>query len=134
MPKIKNIIIFMAIAGAFFSIYIFFIKPSPEQASLVSSGTGAALPNMDGSSANTYPSNKKSLITKDFLTLFSSVKNIKLNDAILSDPAFTSLRDSSITLTPDGTEGRKNPFAQFDSGSSAQPAVSAPTAPVSARH
>ena len=43
----------------------------------------------------------------------TTVKNIKLNDAIFSDVTFNSLRDSSITLTPDGNEGRPNPFAQF---------------------
>ena len=113
MPKIKNIIIFISIALVFFLIYIFFLKPSGEQASLVSSGVGSTLPNMDGSTLNTSTSNTNSFISKDFLVLVSNIKNIKLNDSIFSDPAFNSLHDSSITLTPDGTEGRPNPFAQF---------------------
>mgnify|MGYP001570577003 CR=1 FL=1 len=129
MPKIKNIIIFTAIAAAFILIYIFFIKPSPEQASLVSSEASAILPNIDGSVADTSISNKNSLIAKDFLALFSNIKNIKLNDAIFSDPAFVSLHDSSITLTPDGTEGRPNPFAQFGNDA-VLPASSVPSAPL----
>lgn len=113
MPKIKNILIFIAIVVVLLLTYIFFIKPSPKQAGLVSGGTSNTLPNMDGSSANTNTSNANSLVQKDFLALFSNAKNIKLDDAIFSDPAFGSLRDSSITLTLDGTEGRPNPFAQF---------------------
>lgn len=112
MPKIKNIIIFILIALAFFLIYIFFIKPPTEQAGLVSGGTNA-LPNIDGSVPGASASGADPLITKGFLTLFSNVKNIKLDDAIFSDPAFNSLRDSSIILLPDGNEGRANPFAQF---------------------
>jgi hypothetical protein len=113
MPKIKNIIIFIAIALVIFLIYVFFIKPSPEQANLVSEGPSATLPNIDGSSPNPSTSNTNSEVAKDFLVIFSNIKNIKLNDVIFSDPAFSSLHDSSIVLTPDGTEGRPNPFAPF---------------------
>ena len=48
---------------------------------------------------------------QDFLSLLLNVKSIKLDSTIFDDPAFLSLYDSSITLTPDGTEGRVNPFA-----------------------
>ena len=132
MPKIKNIIIFTIIAIAFILIYIFFIKASPEQAGLVSSGTGSALPNIDGSIVNTGVSDKNSLITKDFLALFSNIKNIRLDDAIFSDPAFISLHDSSIMLIPDGNEGRPNPFAQFSSDS-VPPAPPVPAALIPAK-
>lgn len=114
MPKIRNIIIFIIIALAFILIYVLFIKPSPEEeGSLVSSGVGTVLPNIDGSVPNANTAKTNPLFTKDFLILFSNVKNIKLDDAIFSDPAFSSLYDSSIILVPDGTEGRPNPFAQF---------------------
>lgn len=113
MQKIKNIIIFIVIALVLFLIYIFFIKTSPEQAGLVSSGANTILPNMDGSTPNTNTSNTDSFIAKDFVALFSSIKDIKLDDAIFSDPAFNSLHDSSIILIPDGNEGRPNPFAHF---------------------
>lgn len=129
MQKIKNAIIFIVIALAFFLIYVFFIKPSPEEARLVSSGAGAILPNLDGSTPNTNISNTNTLVTKDFLMLFSGIKNIKLDDAIFSDPAFNSLRDSSITLIPDGTEGRPNPFAQFGNDAPA-PSLPSPSGEV----
>jgi len=112
MPKIKNIIIFTAIAATFVLIYIFFIKPSPEEANLVSSPSNTVLPDVNSTSTDINP-NTTSLLAKDFLTLLLNVKNIKLDDSILSDPAFFNLKDSSIVLEPDGNEGRPNPFAPF---------------------
>lgn len=111
MTKIKNILIFVIIAGAIFSAYFIFIKPgSQDEASLVESGP---LPEINtdsfGVSAET-PLNVPQA-AGDFLTLLLNVRNIKLEAAILSDPAFQSLKDSSIVLVPDGTEGRPNPFA-----------------------
>ena len=94
------------------AIYIFFLKPEPaDDATLVSA------PNSTAVNAETAPvsgagsQNGASLAAGDFLTLLLNVKNIKLEDAIFSDPAFQGLTDSSITLEPDGNEGRPNPFA-----------------------
>lgn len=112
MSQIRNIIIFTIIAAAFVLIYIFFIKPSPPQENLISS-SDIVLPNMNGSNPNVTTPSETSLVAKDFLILLLNVENIKLDDAIFSEPSFNSLRDSSITLIPDGTEGRPNPFAQF---------------------
>src|SRR3989344_402110 len=112
MPKVRNIIIFIAIAAVFVAIYIFFLKPEPaDDATLVSA------PNSTAVNAETAPvsgagsQNGASLAAGDFLMLLLNVKNIKLEDAIFSDPAFQGLTDSSITLEPDGNEGRPNPFA-----------------------
>ena len=108
MPKIKNIIIFLAIGTVFVLIYIFFIKPAPNDAATLISSSGT--PEV----SNTAAGNTNKTIVQDFLSLLLNTKSIKLDDAIFSDIAFTSLDDShSITLTPDGTEGRINPFAQF---------------------
>ena len=130
MPKIKNIIIFIVIALVIFLFYVFFIKSSGEQPSLVSSGAGVTLPNIDGSTPNPSTSNTNSEVAKDFLVIFSNIKNIKLDDTIFSDPAFSSLHDSSIVLTPDGTEGRPNPFAPF--GNDVAPASANNSNPASA--
>jgi hypothetical protein len=104
MSKIKNIIIFLAIGTAFVLIYIFFIKPSAPVATLVSSPSAPVTPSIPATENNFS-------VTQDFLNLLLNIKNIKLNDAIFSDNAFVSLHDSSIVLTPDGNEGRVNPFA-----------------------
>lgn len=116
MSKIKNILIFVAIGIGLILIYIYFIKPAPEQNGLVSITPG-------GSSGVTTATTdgQDSLGTKDFLLVLLSVKNIKLDDTIFSDAAFSTLHDSSIILTPDGTEGRINPFAPIGSDRTTTP-------------
>ena len=102
MPKIKNILIFVGIGVVFILIYVLLIKGDPEVDSLVSSSSLE-----DG----TLGIEANSEVTQEFLALLLSVKDIRLDDAIFSDSAFQNLRDSSIVLTPDGSEGRTNPFA-----------------------
>ncbi|MSU44708.1 hypothetical protein EXS45_00795 [Candidatus Nomurabacteria bacterium] len=106
MPTIKNIIIFIVIAIIFVLIYVYFIKKDTDTATLVSSVTPLVT-----SSGDTLAIEDNSAVAQEFLTLLLSVKSIKLDDAIFSDNAFISLYDSSITLIPDGNEGRINPFA-----------------------
>ncbi len=113
MTKIRNIVIFVIIATIFVLIYIYFIKSPSSEQSLVSSAPNTALPNFNDTQTNVNVSLETSVMANDFLALLLSVKNIKLDDAIFFDPSFSSLRDTSITLVPDGTEGRPNPFAQF---------------------
>lgn len=109
MTTIKNIAIFVIIGAVLVLAYIFFIKKTPNQASLVSV-QNTPIANVTNST------NQNSVVTGDFLSLLLSVKSIKLDDSIFSDEAFKSLSDSSITdLTPDSTEGRPNPFAPFGS-------------------
>ncbi len=132
MAKIKNIIIFGVIAIALILVYIFFIKPSPDTANLVSSTSSATTPDTNVVSQN-------SAVAQDLLSLLLSVKSIRLDDSIFSDKAFTSLHDSSILLTSPGNEGRPNPFAPigFDAlpvsqipPPSTTPEVSTPSATV----
>jgi hypothetical protein len=122
--KIKNIIIFLIIAAALILAYVFFFKKSPDEANLTFSSPEVMnlLPNTDISSQGVP-------VDTEFLSVLLSIKNIRLNDAIFSSIAFTSLRDSSITLDPDGTEGRKNPFAQigFDAEAPITPNLSIQT-------
>lgn len=106
MSKIKNIIILVVVGTILVFVYFSYIKrDSAEQAGLISSSLSPIAP-------NTVNAESGSSISQDFLTLLLGVRNIKLADSIFSDVAFTSLDSShSITLTPDGTEGRANPFA-----------------------
>ena len=112
-PKIRNIVIFTAIAAASILIYVFFIKSAPPEDNLISLSPGMPLQNMSGLPLETGALNGSPTAGQDFLALLLNIKTIKLNDAIFSDPAFKNLHDSSIILIPDGTEGRPNPFAQF---------------------
>ncbi|MFH1608470.1 MAG: hypothetical protein ABH951_00420 [Patescibacteria group bacterium] len=104
--KIKNILIFLGIAVALILVYVLVFKKSPEQPALIStSGSLVTTTNI------TEIQEKTSTISRDFLAILLSVKNIKIDDSIFSDPAFMSLNDSSIQLISDGNEGRPNPFA-----------------------
>lgn len=108
MAKAKNILIFIAIAAVIFGGY-YFLKPDPsEKAALVSTSGAAAAP-----SAEPDSSSGTSAAASKFLSLLLNVKNIKLEDSIFTDPAFQTLRDSSIVLNPEGNEGRINPFAKL---------------------
>ena len=97
--KIKSLIISLAILAILISLYFFFIKGEKQEENLVSAP--AAVP-------------KTPVVSGEFLSLLLNVKNIKLDDSVFSNPAFSSLSDSSILLEPDGTEGRPNPFAPFN--------------------
>lgn len=114
MPKIKNILIFSAIAIVFAVIfYIFFLKSSSGGGALMVTSPEETTP-ADGGMPNSFDyTGDKTIVAKDFLTLLLNVRNIKLNDSLLNDPAFANLRDSSIVLVPDGNEGRPNPFAKL---------------------
>ena len=103
-PKIKNIIIIGAAAVLLVGGYVFYASRSAPQPDLVTNAPSgvATLPASSSTSG---------VVGSDFLTLLLDVKNIKLDDSIFSDPAFTSLHDSSIVLTPDTDTGRVNPFA-----------------------
>ena len=117
MPKLKNIIIFVIIGAVFVSIYFYIKRPSADPVALISS---SGVPAVSGATAE--DANKT--LTQDYLALLLSVKNIKLDDSIFSNPAFTGLYGShSITLIPDGTEGRINPFAPFGSDNVLPPPI-----------
>src|SRR3989344_6464538 len=123
MPKARNIIVFASIAVALVLGYIFFLQPGEEEASLVSTE------NTGGAAAVATAPDAGISIGQDFLAILLNVKNIKLNDSIFSDGAFSTLRDSSIELVQDGTEGRSNPFAPLGNESgllAPAPVVQAP--------
>ena len=110
-PKVKNIIIIAGVGVALVLVYVFFIRSSSSDTpALTSSSVPSSAP---GPSGNT--TTETSQLTQDFLSLLLNVKNIKLDETIFSDGAFSALTDSSITLLPDGTEGRPNPFAPIGS-------------------
>ena len=101
MKQIKNILIPLALVAVLILGYIFFIKKAPDASTLTSNITTST----SVTDAGSLP------ITQEFVTLLLNVKNIKLDDSIFRDPAFAILTDSSISLVPDGTQGRPNPFA-----------------------
>lgn len=116
--KIKSLIIFILIVGVLAVGYSMFIKKPKNEANLVSETT--ASPSLLSDQATTEESAK---LGQDFLNLLFSLKSINLDGSLFGSPTFGSLKDSSIILVPDGTEGRPNPFAPIgaeNSVSSAQ--------------
>ena len=101
--KLKNVIIFLVIGAAMIAGYLYFFSGEKPIASLVTEDGTSATGNIV--TGDTTPTEQ------DFLPVLLNVKRIRLDDAIFSDPAFLTLHDSSITLIPDGNEGRPNPFA-----------------------
>ncbi len=111
------------IGGVLVGGYLLFVKKPTSAPGLVSSSevateTGDTLKEED------------SVIAKELLGVLLNVKNIRLNDSIFNEEAFTSLQDSTILLVPDGTEGRPNPFAPIGNDISAAVLNSTPSTPV----
>lgn len=102
--KIKNILIFVVLGGILVAGYVVFMQ-KPKEAALVSNTT--PITNTEGAT----PNSESSQLNQDFLGLLFSVKSINLDATVLETESFNSLKDSSIILIPDGTEGRPNPFA-----------------------
>ncbi len=117
--KIKNIIIFVVIGVALTGGYLLFAGKGEKQPSLVGSSSTS------GSTSTGNLKKGDSEIAKELLGVLLNVKSIRLEDDIFKEDAFTSLRDSSILLVPDGNEGRPNPFAPIGNDLSAA-AINAP--------
>ncbi len=111
--KIKNILIAVVVVGFLVLVYFLFIKKAPVDSTVLTSSTGSVV------DTSTTVDDKASQVSKDFVAVLLSVKNINLDDSILKDAAFLSLHDSSINITQTGDEGRINPFAPIGSESSA---------------
>lgn len=118
MPKIKNIIIFLVIGGAMVFDYITLTKKDTAQPDLVTSSQSRAT-----ETPTTASIEVDNQLSKDFLTVLLSIKNITLDDSIFSDVAFMNLKDSTIVLLPDGSEGRPNPFAPIGAENNVVPDV-----------
>ena len=115
--KIKSIIIIVVIIAAIVLAYVLFFPKASDQGNLTSSPIAAT-----SSGTNAGTSSADTPVDPSFLSLLLSVKGLTLNDAIFTNIAFTSLRDSTIIL-PTGTtdEGRINPFAPIGSDTLSMP-------------
>ena len=122
---VKNILIAILIIAALGAGYLFLSgQSSSNQSGIVSSSGDTTLPAASGGvgmDTSAVPA------AQNLLSVLLNVKTIKLDDSIFSTPAFKNLHDSSITLVPDASPGRPNPFAQFgnDATPTTSPAVSA---------
>ena len=107
-PKLKKIIIIILIAILMFVGYAVFVKPDPQQSTLI-----------DG--RGTSQGNARVLGTQISQSLLR-IEQIKLDRDIFTNPLYTSLVDRS---RPIGQEpiGRQNPFAPIGAVSTVQTQV-----------
>lgn len=127
-PKIRNIIIFAGIFALLVAGYVlFFGKPSAEVPALTTtSGTAGS------STASTVAGAD---VGREFLATLLSLRTIKLDTAIFSNPAFLALRDFELTLIQEANPGRTNPFSPLGTESAGgatttQTTLTPPPAPV----
>ncbi len=115
--KIKNIILFLGIGAVLVAVYVMFLKPKPATPNLVSGTTGTTTqtPTTNAGTVVDDKTKENSDLAKQFLSLLLSVRSINLDNQIFSEPSFVSLKDSTIVLVDDGSEGRPNPFAPIGS-------------------
>ncbi|MDQ3244770.1 MAG: hypothetical protein M3P22_00250 [bacterium] len=120
MPKIRNILIFIAIGVVLFGAYFFFVKKekTPDLVTntntIVDTNTNVGVPNYQ--------------IVANALPVLLSIQDIKLDDSLFFDPTFKHLKDASIILIPDGNEGRPNPFAPIGFDTYEETKILTPTA------
>lgn len=122
-PTFKKVLIIVVAIGAIVLVIVMAGKSKNPEGSLVSSSDPLTASTAIGGGDAT---------TGEFLTKLLNIKNIELNDGVFSEPAFSTLRDSSILLIQDGTEGRPNPFAPIGFETNSIPATnttSNPTTP-----
>ncbi len=118
---IRNIIILAVVVGLGIVGYsVFFKKDAPSLGGLVTtSGQGV------GQTARAIDAPGK-----DFINILLNIRTLKLDDAIFSNTAFTSLQDFSRPIPPDTDPGRPNPFAPLgadSAGTSTQVSTSNPS-------
>jgi len=125
-PTLKKIILFVVIGGLMIAGYLTFFGGEKEDAKMIAEVGTTVMPGgvggMNSPRTNPAPggfvnmnSSAPEDLSRDFLPILLNVKGVRLDDAIFADQAFATLRDSSILLVPDGTEGRPNPFAPIGS-------------------
>lgn len=100
LKRFQNIIIAVVLIVIAFFVYSYFFAPSKE----------AALTKQDVS--------KETPVDQDLISLLLTLKSIKLDASIFTDPTFQSLQDFSKDLVPEPV-GRPNPFAPLGARQSA---------------
>ncbi len=118
----KNFITFAIIGIVLSAAGYFFFKGSAPVDNLVSA-VKTTTNNL--AMEKSLATSEQDAIIKKSLSLLLNAKNITINDSILTEQSFLNLKDSSIVITPEGNEGRPNPFAQIGSDSMEAVAASA---------
>lgn len=119
---IKTILILIVLAGIGYGIYFYFSKQNAVTPVLNTASAPIAPVANTSNNVNSTTNTNPTMSEQDFLTILLSVRKINLNEEIFKEPAFETLKNSTIELVPDGNEGRPNPFAPIGT----DPIVSTP--------
>ena len=105
--KIKTYGIIVAIVLAFILVYFYMSGGTPAASTLVAGNPYGAVGSAE-------------------LSLLNQVRSLKIDTALFTDPAFRSLVDFSVAITPENV-GRPNPFAPLPGVAASQPQAPAKT-------
>lgn len=113
----RNIIIIVAAVVVLGIVYVFFFKKN-NAAPQDDSGLSTTSDSPDGSVSGTSAAADSVQITsQQFLTELLNIDSIKIDNSIVTNPAFVVLQDLSQPIQPDTDPGRINPFAPLGSES-----------------
>jgi hypothetical protein len=101
---IALVVTIVGVGGYLFATNKIGVDSRENTSPLVSAASGQNPVAMNGSGTGTQG--------VEIANLLNGISKIQLNDAILNDPAFLSLTDSSIILPVVQTSGRVNPFSR----------------------
>lgn len=101
--KYKLYIIGALLIGVLFVLYSLFFPNGGDDSLLSSETTGRAGAGVE----------------QELLSTLVELRTIRLDDSVFSNPAFRSLEDFSVPLTPEPV-GRDNPFAPIGSAASGE--------------
>jgi|SRR3989344_355784 len=108
ITKIVNILLIISVIGALIAGYFWFM--GGEEASFVSDQSDPDV--FDVESAGASVSGDISISSAEVVVLLERIRRINLDDALFTSPAFQSLGNTAVELTPEA-EGIGNPFGEF---------------------
>ena len=109
--KMKTYGIIVAVVLVFVLVYFYMSGGTPASSTLIAGNSFGAV----GSSE---------------LSLLNQVRSLKIDTALFTDPAFRSLIDYSVAITPENV-GRPNPFAPLPGMETSSPTSQKPPQSVS---
>lgn len=123
MKNQKLFILIVALVVVAVGAYLYFSKSSQTNTAAKATTNTLVSINTGDSPVALGDNNAASFAGSDIAALLKNVDQIKLNTSLLSNPAFLSLVDTTLTLPVTDISGRVNPFGKSGALDSAAPVV-----------
>lgn len=124
MKNQKLFILIVALVVVAVGAYLYFSKSSQTNTAAKATTNTLVSINTGDSPVALGDNNAASFAGSDIAALLKNVDQIKLNTSLLSNPAFLSLVDTTLTLPVTDISGRVNPFGKSGALDSASPVAS----------